>query len=720
MTKLQDFEEKVVYDYATGEEAMFSHQTEFHKGDYPYEDFANMADDEFLYGACVPDNEAYDTMVAHAEYEIYNRAEMYGYTGEVGLPSKRTINYIGCDIGDDTADITDCLNMALVSPYIINNILLLWMSEVDTWTNDRVIMLSEDTFPIPRGPSEGWMYSVKYKNTMELMGYKDPVKIRLITKVRKEANIYASTPDGKCSTLSRQYSNSDPVARVFLGNALLMQDICLDTTRMDRPKYVPSFLGGSSAAIPFETKDDLYNYLKEYKGNTRHRYFEALFREAIGRYENFRMGNTLTEPILLGQASRATQYDGWIYADAAYSLKADSDLPESISQPFPIGAMLHRDSSDLHLSGIYSRLWRAGKVYSLADVIARMNSARTAHRLLSSTMTCEMSGKVIAAEESRRRKEKMSALLGDIPDKLVKEIASREDRDTLEGLVKVGAVQRFDDIELTLLKSTCSILTKYIKDHDFPMSHCMQLRTYYDAEKVDSQLFQMNFGVPDIEISGSRNENSKWGTATSKTRSTDIKDIRGHKWADRTIELVRAKRRPTTDNVVADHEIRMRVEKAYENKKKVIVIMTDDRRLIEEITSDKPGLTIVNIPSWMYTLMCRYEVSATRLPVDISPQRFMNLCQKIISIPIDDYIIDTGARDMVLYTKHIGVHDVLPLKWDETIPPIRTEVFIPAKYDKVFGNYRELPPQYFIRSQFTNARPSAFKRQKANISKSTR
>lgn len=210
-------------------------------------------------------------------------------------------NVIGREVGDDRVDLCQSPMPLATALVVQEEVLKMKTSDEDTCIRKSSFNFCEVTTGVPTDRNQLFDY-VRKVGDFSNMAYNDSIILRIITDVRKgDGTEHSSSEPGKMSMLGARLRTPRRDVRPFWQLASLFQDAMLETHRASEPKYMPPHVGGSGVPAPFDDPENIYLYLKAYKGGTYGRIYAsatAELHECVKEADNNRVRVPVLAPRL--------------------------------------------------------------------------------------------------------------------------------------------------------------------------------------------------------------------------------------------------------------------------------------------------------------------------------------------------------------------------------------------------------------------------------------
>jgi len=628
----------------------------------------SMLNEEFnwsdgYFGADIADNGDIVEDIADIGNDMLIRATEYGFhlDSYTNNPSPQVI---GCEVGDDTACISNSIHYCLARSKVTSTFLNMIISEMDTWVSTTIIQVAEDSFLIPAGMQGGYLHSAK-TGEKSLLGFFDVPKIRLILTVRKAVNEFSSTPSGKCSQLTRYRNNAHPVSAAALDVASLLQDRMIGINRLDMPKYMPTILGGCGAQLPFEHPNDLYNHLLTYRNGSRARFYESCFRELLIRFQSFHFDKeSLGEPVLLKSITANAARGGWIYGSNCFTLASELSLPKEIASNYDDGGCrLHRTKlHDTAMNSMCQRLVNMRHMYTGQQLHILLNQDDVLTAIVKSSVKFSDQIDNLRLLHKGNKSNNIPHEITEVGKRLEEFCATYKDWKLFENYVTQGILKMTDGTASQLQLATCKAVSEIFRNKDHSISDVIFYEDYYDKERVDSILSRTNWHVQGINLDilnivpGTKPRSYELSTVS------DVSSIRFDAWGRESIEKLRNGQRPTAHGINDDDDIIARANNLYLKGYTHIGIMTKDISMIKtQIVVDKPQIKVYVIDIDLVDQIIGSK-TLTEKSLSHAFSRFMGVQGNAPNIPV---IIDTGYEDVRKYVPN-RYKEIVESPWTST------------------------------------------------------
>jgi hypothetical protein len=249
----------------------------------------------------------------------------------------------GREVGDDRVDLSRSGEKVVCTQVVQQSIVKMVTSPEDTGIRRGSWNFCEVSSAIPTDPHTGYDFARKTGDFTHL-GYNDSIILRIVLDVSKGEEHHSSTPPGKMSMLGSRLATPRRENRAIWQVASLFQDAMLCTHKASEPKYLPQAMGGTGVTALFDNPDNVFLYVRAYKGGTYERIYGTATNELAVCLEYLHRG-IQTTPIL-SQRLREKQEYFWGTYDQYVFVPRRKDL---MSGPIGIPVPLYRATGGANL-----------------------------------------------------------------------------------------------------------------------------------------------------------------------------------------------------------------------------------------------------------------------------------------------------------------------------------------------------------------------------------
>jgi hypothetical protein len=253
-----------------------------------------------------------------------------------GLPvyKPRNERVTGYEVGDDRKDQSRSapkLAAALVCQTAVVEMATSWE---DTVLSTNLYNFCEVTSFVPCAKEQSFHYARKIGDFSNL-GFIDSIVLRIILDVAKGDMSHSSTPTGKMTLLGSRVSTPRAEFRPYWMLASFLQDAYLRTNKANDPKYLPGIMGGAGVPVLFDRPENLYLFVKAYRGGKYSRVYGTATAELEDCLNLLEKGKAAS-PVFSLQLRDRQEYLHGTYAEKVFIPTDSSKAKEAGRLPDPI------------------------------------------------------------------------------------------------------------------------------------------------------------------------------------------------------------------------------------------------------------------------------------------------------------------------------------------------------------------------------------------------
>jgi len=258
------------------------------------------------------------------------------------------------EVGDDRVTVSSSTIDLAVIQVAQSRLFKMKTSIPDTAISSKMFNLAQVVSQIPTSAKSSWTDARKSgskDSRAKNLGFLDDVHLRTILNVKKgEIDSFASTFTGKASFFRNRMAlvPYESYGRTRIG--LFLQDGLLNSSNTPEPKYMPSFMGGTSVPALFDIAENILLYMHSWKNGAYRRLYGTACQEAMNAVEMYNRTD-IPQRMVLGPALRLnTSYLKATYGHQIAVPREDSRF--TILEPKPFYEALAPHSGALNAESI--------------------------------------------------------------------------------------------------------------------------------------------------------------------------------------------------------------------------------------------------------------------------------------------------------------------------------------------------------------------------------
>jgi len=397
--------------------------------------------------------------------------------------STATSKVVGREVGDDRVDLSRHVFPLVTTLMAQEELVHMVTSWPDTSIRKKSWNFCEVTGGPLTDPSQGFDH-VRRNGDFTTLGFNDSVVLRIILDVQKgEGQDHSSTQPGKMSMLGSRLATPRRENRGFWMLASIFQDAMLCTHRASEPKYLPPVMGGSGVTPLFDNSNNVFLYVRAYKGGTYQRIYATAcseMREYLYRLER----DVQSAPILCPRLREKQEYFWGTYDNFVFVPK-ERGVSNTDAPPPPL---YERTGGQNRFQNFENRLSRTRHLVTRRQAQVEWSHTRRLYSIFHGVFDKMETFSNLDKEESKRLRARYDGALNanSALQRLLAREAGRQDAMTLMGsdaFYTVTTGQR----EFTRLDAEWVYLNgqgEFFSLRDVSVSEDMFVRTEVSAEET--------------------------------------------------------------------------------------------------------------------------------------------------------------------------------------------------------------------------------------------
>jgi len=359
---------------------------------------------------------------------VATRSLLDRYAIKADKPLKE-VKVFGSEVGDDRVDASRDPTLLACALVVQERVVKMRTSEEDTALSLRYWNFCEVSSFVPADPYQSYDYA-RRNGEFNNLGFNDSLVLRIIMDVSKGDMSHSSTPVGKMTLLGTKGRTPRAEHQLPWNMASWLQDAYLRTSHAAEPKYLPSIMGGAGVQACFNAPENLFLYVRAYRGGRYGRIYGTCTSELQRCLQEIESGRT-SVPFLSYRMRERQEYFHGTYAEKVFIPK-ESITDDQRNLPMPL---YEATGAANRFQSYENRLVRVRKIIPRSEAVKdQLQTDRLRHVLLSHYGTVEQAERYLR-DQSRvvRSKWGMALSANTALQHLLTRKAGPEDVSTLLG-----------------------------------------------------------------------------------------------------------------------------------------------------------------------------------------------------------------------------------------------------------------------------------------------